>query len=188
VSFSVVRRHDLLAGLLVVLAVALVGCGGSGGTKTTVSTVSPAAGPPFQAKSALITLADLPSGWAVKPSTDSSTSNDKFCGKKNETLKSLVGVKAVGKAEADFAQSGSIPLLVHLVAAFPPGQAATAFAAIRQLFADCTSLKAETGQTLDIAAVSFASLGDESLPLLISGNIQGFPVGFYFVAVRVKMA
>lgn len=174
--------------LLVAAAIALVGCGGgdgeadAGGADAPASTTA-AAPPPFDPQEAVIALSDLPSGWAVDPDDEDDEDED-FCGR-GESVKSLVGVESVGKAEAQFAEGGSIPVLVNALGAYAPGDADTAFDRLRGILADCPSFESD-GTTFDIAPVSFPEVGDESVPLLFSGEVEGFTIGFYFVIARVE--
>ena len=171
--------------LVVVVAVALAGCGGGDSDtgasvpSTSASVTSP---PPFEADRALIALADLPAGWAVD--RDDSDNNNEFCGT-GADLKSQVDIETVDKADAQFAEGGNVPVLLHAVGVYPVDQASTAFDRFRSALTGCTSLTLDDGQKLKVAPVSFPSLGDESVPLLFSGEVEGFPVAFYVIVVRV---
>ncbi len=178
-------RRTAVAATVLLLALMWAACGGGDQSgQPTVSTPATTTAPlQFEASDALITLADLPPGWAVEPDDDD-TGPSELCGERR-SLKSLVGVEAVSKAEAQCAEGGSIPLLFHLVGAFAPGEAEVAIDKTRALFSGCTTLTLDTGQKLKIAPVSFASLGDESVPLLFTGEVEGFTFGIYLLIVRV---
>ncbi len=179
-----VRILRLGGGLFVAfLSIALVGCGGGGSDEAaSTSATTTATAPPFKAADALITLADMPTGWAVEP--DDKDSKSDFCGT-GSTFSDQTGIHTLDKAEAQFAEGGSIPLLFHAVGAYAPGQAEAAIGRFRKIVAGCTTLKTDDGRKLNVAAVSFPELGDESVPLLFTGKVEGFNFGFYFVLVRV---
>lgn len=181
------------AALLVLFGASLLvasACGGGGNESGQVSSgsaygVAPTPAPtppPFRAADALIALSDLPPGWAVEPDDDDDEETD-FCGRKGSAL-SLVGIKSADKAEAQYAEGGAIPLLAHSLGAYLPGEADAAFDGLRTILSDCTSLKSD-GTEFTVVPVSFPELGDESIPLLFSGEVEGITVSFYFVIVRV---
>ena len=54
----------------------------------------------------------------------------------------------------------------------------------RNIAAKCHELKCD-GQKFTVARVSFPAVGDESVPLLATGDVEGFTVALYIVALRV---
>jgi hypothetical protein len=166
-------------------ALALGGCGGGDDAADAGSTAGTATAPAtasFNAEDAVIALSDLPTGWAVDPEEDDDD-DDGFCGR-DEDIPSLVGFEAASKAEAQFAEGGDVPVLVNFVGAYAPGGAEISFAKFEEIVTDCTSFESD-GTTLKVAPVSFPEQGDDSVPLLVSGEVEGFTVSFYFVFVRV---
>jgi hypothetical protein len=179
-------RRTAPAATVLLLALIWAGCGGGDQSgKSTVSPPATATSPaPFEANDALITLADLPTGWAVDRDESDDNKDDDFCGK-GASIKSLVGIETIDKADIQFAEGGSVPVLVQAVGAYPAGQASAAFAAFREAVAGCTSITVGKGQKLKIAPVSFPSVGDESVPLLFTGEVEGISFGFYVIMARV---
>ena len=175
----------IAAALVAAMTLVVSGCGGGddAAEASTIGTTAPpaTASSSFKAEDAVIALSDLPTGWAVDPEEDDD--DDGFCGR-DEDIPSLVGFEAASKAEAQFAEGGNIPVLFSFVAAYAPGGAAISFAKLEEIVADCTSFESD-GTTFKVASVSFPEQGDESVPLLVSGEVKGFTVSFYFVFVRV---
>ncbi|MEZ5079568.1 MAG: hypothetical protein R2878_02685 [Thermoleophilia bacterium] len=171
------------AGALLLVVVAL-GCAGGEAESvrqaTSVQTATVVA-PPFRAQDALISLPDLPPGWAMEPADQEKGAD--FCGQ-GEGAASLVAVQSVDKAEAQYAEGGGIPLLAHAVGVYSEGGAETAFARLRDLLDSCSSFESD-GTTFTVAPVSFAEVGDESVPLLLQAEVDGFNVSFYYVIFRV---
>jgi hypothetical protein len=169
--------------LVAATALALGGRGGGDDAADAGST----AGPPratatFNARDAVMALSDLPSGWAVDPDDDDEEDeNDFFCG---EDLDAVVEPEEVNEAQAQFAQGGSIPLLINAVGAYAPGDADVAFDKFEEIVADCSSFEDE-GTTFEVAPVSFPEQGDESVPLLLSAEVEGLAVSLYLVVVRI---
>jgi hypothetical protein len=120
--------------LVAATALALGGRGGGDDAADAGST----AGPPratatFNARDAVMALSDLPSGWAVDPDDDDEEDeNDFFCG---EDLDAVVEPEEVNEAQAQFAQGGSIPLLLNGVGAYAPGDADVAFDKFEEIVA-----------------------------------------------------
>jgi hypothetical protein len=172
----------LSGGLIVFVVIALIGCGGGNDGASTPSTATTAsAPPPFEAADALITLADMPTGWAVEPDDDSKSD---FCGT-GGSLSDAAGVQALDKAEAQYTEGGNIPLLFHGVGAYAPGQAHAVVSKFREIIAGCTTMTLDDGEKLDVASVSFPNLGDESVPILFTGEVEGFNIGLYAIVIRI---
>lgn len=162
-------------------------CGGGDDAAEAGSTAATAAPPAtasstFNAEDAVIALSDLPAGWAVDPEDDGDD-DDGFCGR-DEDIPSLTGIEAASKAEAQFAEGGNIPALFNAVAAYAPGGAEISFAKFKEIVNGCTFTESD-GTTFKVAPVSFPEQGDESVPLLVSAEVEGFTVSLYFVFVRV---
>src|SRR5262249_53577960 len=103
------RRILVSAALAVVAALVAAGCGGGSKSSNAASTATTATAT-FDPKAALITLGDLPAGWAAVP-----TASDRgtFCGK-------AASAQALAKTAAEYAEGGAIPILQHAVGAYSP--------------------------------------------------------------------
>lgn len=167
------RRILVSAALAVVAALVAAGCGGGSKSSNAASTATTATAT-FDPKAALITLGDLPAGWAAVP-----TASDRgtFCGK-------AASAQALAKTAAEYAEGGAIPILQHAVGAYSPGDAQKVMAEFRALAAACHEF--ESGDvTFTVARSSFPAVGDESVPLVATGDVGGATATLYVVALRV---
>ncbi len=151
------------------------GCGGGGDDSAKTASTTPTAPLPFEPEEAAIGLSDLPPGWAEDPGDVEA--NRRFCGQE-------IGVPTLGRADVAFAEGGNLPFLLERVVAYAPGDAQTTIGEFAEIAADCDEYEQE-GQTVTVARSSFPDVGDESVPLLLSTEIEDFNVAFYTVAIRV---
>jgi outer membrane murein-binding lipoprotein Lpp len=182
--------NSLLAGILVLAALTTAGCtskekagtvSGSApnlaesptATTTVERQASPAAAAtqdvaPGKLKGMLLTLDDLPQGWAVSPPSTPDDSDTSICNA--DTLPQFRGGES---AEADFQQSDFGPFVFQLVKALPSSsEAKQAMAAVKKTLSSCSSWTETdtdgTKSTWTIAPLSMPAVGDETFTARIS--------------------
>lgn len=131
-------------------------------TPTPTPTPSPVA--PAALRGALLTADDLPPGWSAYASEPFPPP----CGE----LPALE-TAAAARVEQTFGERAVGPFLRQLVASYPPGAAAAALAATRQLFDDCPDWRGSyAGQSFRfrVAPLAFPALGDDSFALQLAAD------------------
>jgi hypothetical protein len=136
----------------------------------TAASATPATRPAPNLSAELLAVNDLPVGWSVVPSSDSSSSTPK-CLQNVQT-----DLKATSKAEATFEDNG-LPVLDEYLA-YLPGQGQPAMAAISQLLGGCGQISMTSdGQTLTgtVGAMSYPAVADQSsaYQMNLSGSVSG---------------
>jgi len=185
----------------------LAGCGGSsssdraktitpGAGSTSATASAPAAAgkalTAAQLKAALITVADLPTGYKVDPDpsdddNSKTTSDNPECQKRFEALDAKDSTAP--SAEADFVgtSAGSV-LQTKLIAASSEAEAKKKLSDFAVLLSDCPklTLNDEDGKTeVTFSALSFPNLGDETLALGAEIKNAGFEAQGNYVISRV---
>ena len=189
------RVRVAVAMIAVIPALTLASCS-SGGLKSTSETTgggstatSAASGPPTtlpDVKGQLLTLGDLPAGWSVDNSSNSSSSTPKCV----QNAKSTAAFDKA-KAEADF-QDGSngLPALDEEIV-YQPGHAQQTMAKFAQVMAGCGHIEwSVSGHTLTgtVGQMSFPNLGQQTEPYQInlSTSVSGLDitVGLDLIVIR----
>lgn len=141
-------------------AVALFGaaCGDGDSAAGTTPTVEPPLALPTaaQVRGALLTAADLGTGWTLRRVPAES---DTLCGVAAVTPTSPV------RGRAGFQRGGTGPSIVHRFVGFPPGGAVPLMSAVRGAVAACTETTAEVGGrrvTWAVRVVEAPPVGDEA--------------------------
>jgi hypothetical protein len=175
----------VVAGALVVFVAAC----GSNAPKSNKPPAAQAASSPTAATPALnaelLAVSDLPSGWSVVPSTESSDAAPKCL----ESAKT--DLKATSKGEATFVDgSNGLPVLDEFLA-YLPGQGQQAMTEISQVMSGCGQITMTSGgQTLSgtVGAMSFPSVADQSsaYQMNLSATVSGVSIalGIDLVAFR----
>lgn len=178
---------SVIAGSLVMLAAA---CGSNApnsatttpsaadaSTKPPAAHASTSATPPAPDLTAeLLSVSDLPAGWSVVPSTDSSNSSTPKCLRALKTV-----AKATSKAETTFTDgSNGLPELDEFLV-YLPGQGKKAMKLVSQILAGCGQLSMTSGgQTLKgtLGAMSFPAVAEQSFAyqLNLSATVSGLSV------------
>ena len=182
---------------LLVLAL-LASCGGDNKTPDRAGSAAPADSTSkystlakSELKSVVLSLDEMPTGFAVDPdpseeSEDDFTSGDPGCqalvessdNKENEVAQAVVA----------FTQGDFGPFVEETVSIAKIGTAADNFSDARKGLKDCDSYVAGTGDDtakIKVGAMSFPNLGDETLAYQRSGDASGFPFTGHAVAVRL---
>jgi hypothetical protein len=141
-------------------------------TPTPTFTPTPTPKPLTQAalEKALISLDDLPAGWAVRAGEDKGDEANK------ETFTFLCQEyqrKAIANASVDFQKAQLGSFLLHSVTAYPPGEAGDQFAKMRSAVDQCATFKdTQDGTTTDwtVTPISFPKLGDQSFAIRLSSE------------------
>lgn len=160
-----VRKSGVAAVIALAGALVLAGCGGSG--KNAASrTGSPGSGgtgaTEAQLHGALLTVGDLPTGWAED------TSQEKADATESSTSSCVKGATRAPVHSYFEASQGATPAVSEELAGFPDVAAATAaFANARAALASCDSFKAN-GYTFKVGPLSLPQQGDESIGLRAS--------------------
>ena len=146
---------------------------------------------------ALLTVADLPSGWVSTDSGsadgasslfDSSDSNSTFtslCG--NDRLDDgVIGQNSTGFAPADF--SDGLRIVVDGIARYQPGKAKAALTGFQQALQSCGGTITQTDEngtlTLTVEPLSLPSLGDQAAGFHVAAQSAPFALGLSIVVVR----
>jgi hypothetical protein len=130
----------------------------SGSTTTTSGST---AAPDLQSQ--LIALGDLPSGWAVDNSDDDSGDSDSpSCFKAAD---GTITKMSEAHAEANFAQSGGLPVLDEEIGYEPNGEAASNYTKAVAALSSCKSVSFDGGGTSftgSMGQMSFEAVGSQS--------------------------
>lgn len=196
-----------VAGLACVLAVAVAGCGGGGSggaekadtpsttAKPTTTTTGPKVLTNDQMVPALLTVQDLPTGWAdypTKPEAIAANPTGGPCNGPNFYAR-LDNAHAVGRVTRSFAKDAQIgPFLSIDIASFPTVADAESFmAATKVTNSACTTFTAPSPnspkgiETFTVGGLSITKLGDDTLAVRRSSdNAGGLPYSSDNVYVR----
>lgn len=146
-----------------------------------------------QARAALLTVQDLPTGWSVDNSDDSeSNSSDTITPRKCDallrTLKDASAGRVVAKAEARFTAGGFGPFLSHAVSSYESSMASQVQKTTKAL-SECSNFTSTDDKGVktkyEASALSFPNLGDRTLALRLSGSTEGIDVVFDVVMVAI---
>lgn len=140
-----------------------------------------------QVESALLTVADLPTGWSVKPD-DSATENPSddyaLCPEFAAVMKKTADLE-------DFAAGFTSPTgsdLGEVIMSLPQAEARTLLADLSKAVSACPKLKGRTDgdvpYDLDLAALSFPKLADETFAMRMTAELYGDTVTSDVVMVR----
>jgi len=156
-----------ILGWTAAVAVALSACGSASSDATASSDAASntpanaAASPhllsPEKANGALITLKDLPAGYALQPGDDSDNSEG-FCG--GALPKTYTNYTAVA-----FGQSQFGPFAVEGIQSYASEAAAKESFRLAAASTGCGSYKEHDGTTVTIGKLKFPDVGDESLAI-----------------------
>ncbi|MFG1913117.1 hypothetical protein [Kribbella sp. NPDC048928] len=132
-----------------------------------------------QAKRALLTLDDMPTGWSQEkpdPGSDDETVTPKRCA----TVFDALGDRdPLSEAEASFSAGDLGPSLDHTVSSWPKSQV-QALKAITQALRQCpkftSTSKDGSSATFEATGLSFPNLGDRTLALRLKGKTDGIGV------------
>lgn len=186
----------------VVCSVAVAGCAGKperadtlpgavGGSPTAVPTKASQQPPTVpavpkastlsaaQAKRALLTLDDMPTGWSQDkpdPADNDDTVTPKRCA---AVFDALDGHDPLAEAEASFSAGDLGPSLDHTVSSWPKSQV-QALKQITQALQQCpkftSTSKDGSSATFEASGLSFPNLGDRTLALRLKGKTEGISV------------
>ena len=191
-------RHAVAAMPLIAVGILLSGCGGTPERAATVGTQpagpapqesSPAPKPKgagdgltaAQAKSGLLAVSDMPTGWAATKNDPDSTSDSKIepasCQKMFDDMDAKTeGKKAKIKQKATFSEGGMMGTqLVMEIGSFDDDAQGNKVQAIAKALTECSTIKStENGQTatLTLNGLSFPNLGDQTLALRANVKTQ----------------
>ena len=172
------RRLGIVTALVLVAVTGVVaGCGGSGASHVRILSSSIPTGEDAALVKELLTVADLPTGWAID-NRDSDTNDPKW------PFKVPDSAKAIAKADTSFAK-GSMPQLQEQLGLYSDGP--SSFVAYVDGYDHIKSLDySSDGEKVSLAfgRMSFPAMGDESAAYSISGSIKGFTIGGAMVVVR----
>lgn len=145
-------------------------------TSTPTTTPTPTPKPLTQAdlEKALLSLDDLPAGWAVRTENEEDEAD-------KETYTFLCQEyqkQSIAKVNADFQKGQVGPFLVNSVVTYPPGEAESQFVAMLSAVDQCaTFTDTQDGTTTEwaVTPISFPKLGDQSFAIRASSE---FVLGF----------
>jgi hypothetical protein len=151
-------RAVLVFAALAAVALGGVACGDDDSAADTTSTVDPPVALPTaaQVRGALLTAADLGTGWTLRRVPAES---DTLCGVAAVTPTSPV------RGRTGFQRGGTGPSIVHRFVGFPPGGAVALMSAVRDAVATCTETTAEASGrrvTWVVRVVEAPPVGDEA--------------------------
>jgi hypothetical protein len=135
-----------------------------------------------QLHSKLLSLSNLPTGWAVDTTSSSGGSVTAGC---------LAGLKRPPAQKGEFEvtvkyENGQIPLLNELLVA-GPGSVAS-YNRVNHILAGCKRLSGTSGGqtiTATVGAMSFPKVGTASAAYAVTASSEGISVGADFVVFRV---
>ena len=182
------------AAVVVATALTLVGCSSAksgkgsvsarGGTSSgSTAAGSAAGGAPRDLKPQLFTVSELPTGWAVDNSANSSTDTTPPCLASVKTK-----VEPANKADQDFVKGTDFPALSQHIGDFGSSAAASGtFADLTSTLDGCKDVSFTSDGTKitgSIGQMSFARLGDRSEAWQMVLSAQGQTVGIDLVLVQ----
>ena len=153
-----------------------------------------------QAKAALLTVADLPAGWASEKSLvadDKSTSKiepvacqtiyDELAATYDELAATSVGEEAKVKEKATFFQGSSFVILEMHVSSFETNNRGDQIKNLGERLTKCAKMtftKRGVKTEMTLSPLSFPNLGDQSLAVRMNQKIEGMDAvsDFVFVA------
>ena len=163
---------------------------GSAAPKGATSNYSPLS--KVELKSVLLSIDDMPTGFAVDPDPSDDEDDDDFTsgdpGCKALVESSEDDKNKVADKDASFTQGDFGPFVSESVSIVKKGTASDGFADARDGLGKCKSYVAGKGDDaakFKVGAMSFPNLGDETLAYQLSGEASGFPFTGHIVAVRL---
>lgn len=155
-----------------------------------------------QAKATLLTVADLPTGWASEKSKKSTadaqstfkiepvacqTMYDELAATYDELGATSVGEEAKVKEKATFFQGSSFVMLEMQVSSFETDNRGDQFKSLGERLTKCAKMtftKEGVKTELTLSPLSFPNLGDQSLAVRMNQKIEGMDAvaDFVFVA------
>ena len=160
-----------------VSAVLLAACGSSGSASSSGGPAPTSA----QIRPQLLTLSDMPAGWASAPNPkDNSSPTDQVCSGRLHSIRRTKGPEAQVTFTA--ATSSFVPAQLEESVDYDPA-ASTDFDRAKSILDACHSAE-EQGVTLSIGQLSFPALGDQSSAWLISGSESIVSISAPIVIVR----
>ncbi|MBW3668519.1 MAG: hypothetical protein KY443_04825 [Actinobacteria bacterium] len=175
----------VMACAVALLSVTGAACGDSGSGDSADPTPTTAAGSArpapteAEARAALLTSADFPSGWQADESGDDNPSNARC-----QEFEALNDHKPAADAEASFAAARTGPFVEHRVLAFADVAAAERhMTLIEEAVRACASFGGNGG-TGSFSLSDGPDLGDESLAASIRARATGLELDGEIVAVR----
>ena len=165
------------------------GSGNSGDTTTTTAastTTSRPAPTEAEAKAAVLTTSDLPSGWEVDDSTDDGgDDDDNPC----PAFDKLDEVKPAAEAEASFAKAETGPFVEHTVEIYADEATAQRVMQLADEAVRACNTFTQTDEDLGSVRGTFAlgtnpNLGDQSMAAAMNASAEGVQISGEIVVVR----
>lgn len=142
-------------------------------------------------KSVVLTLDDMPAGYAVDTDEDEESEDDDFTSGDpgcKELVDSTDGDKyKLDEAEASFTQGDFGPFVAESVTTTKPGKADDSLSEGRRALDSCGSYLSGQGDDavkFKVGRLSFPNLGDETLAYSLTGEASGFPFSGQIVVIR----
>ena len=146
-----------------------------------------------QVNAALLTVADLPSGWTLGEPSEDDSDDDKIapakCGELIDAM-SADEEDAVAQGERDFNKGGPFGTLMGVtISSYEDEVDSDKLTEIADVFGGCSSFKGTDKEGVvteyKVAPLSLANIGDKSLALTMTVESEGFtiPINIYFVVV-----
>ena len=147
-----------------------------------------------QVNAALLTVADLPSGWTLgEPSEDDSDDDEEVSPAKCGELVDAMGADeeaAVAEGERDFNKGGPFGTLMGVsISSYEDEVDSDKLTEIADVFGECSSFKGTDSEGVvteyKVAPLSLANIGDKSLALTMTVESEGFtiPINIYLVVI-----
>jgi hypothetical protein len=147
-----------------------------------------------QVNAALLTVADLPSGWTLGEESDEEDSDNEEIepAKCAELVDSMDADEedAVAEGERNFNKGGPFGTLMGVsISSYEDEVDGNKLTQIADVFGQCSSFKGtdKSGVVTDytVAPLSLANIGDESLALTMTAESEGFtiPINLYLVVI-----
>jgi hypothetical protein len=147
-----------------------------------------------QVNAALLTVADLPSGWTLgEPSEDDDSDDDEIspakCGELVDAM-SADEQDAVAEGERNFNKGGPFGTLMGVsISSYEDEVDSDKLTEIADVFGECSSFKGTDSEGVvteyKVAPLSLANIGDKSLALTMTVESEGFtiPINIYLVVI-----
>ncbi len=144
------------------------------------------------AGSALLTLADMPTGYAAVPNTNTQPNGTSgFCNGPNEPARAEAQA-VVGSGSSEFAQNPEFgPFLGGSVYSFPTTKQAAAFLDTERAQSTCGMFNSASGTvtlTSSISQIAFTKLGDDTVALRLTNTVQGSTTSSSSDQITVRIA